>query len=113
MRIHHSGHYKAYTDNLNLALREAEAYVPEVADMTLPDLLLRIETPNEMQPDLRKLPANVSTAILNNGGGYINHVLFFNQLREPPGTCCSPTQRTALLHFTSFISRAIVQVQTT
>ena len=24
MRLHHSGHYKAYTDNLNAALREAE-----------------------------------------------------------------------------------------
>ena len=27
MRIHHSGHFKAYTDNLNAALREAEVRI--------------------------------------------------------------------------------------
>jgi superoxide dismutase len=82
MRIHHSGHYKTYTDNLNFALREAELHVPAVSGMSLADLLRQLDNPNEAQPDLRKLPINVSTAILNNGGGYVNHVLFFNQLRK-------------------------------
>jgi Fe-Mn family superoxide dismutase len=74
MRIHHSGHFKAYTDNLNAALSEAEKYAPELGNMSLVDVLKNI--------DSLKLPANVSIAILNNGGGYLNHILFFNQLRE-------------------------------
>jgi superoxide dismutase len=82
MRIHHSGHYKAYTDNLNTALREAQTYAPEVASMQLGELLQKMESRKDAESNLTKLPFNVSMAILNNGGGYLNHVLFFNQLRE-------------------------------
>jgi Fe-Mn family superoxide dismutase len=82
MRLHHSGHYKAYTDNLNAALREAAVYVPEVADMSLSEVVSSIEARNETQSNMHMLPVNVSMAIVNNGGGYLNHVLFFNQLCE-------------------------------
>ena len=83
MRIHHGGHYKAYTDNLNAALLDAERYAPAIASMSLVDVLQSIQSRDETL-SMHKLPANVSTAIMNNGGGYLNHVLFFNQLRERP-----------------------------
>ena len=81
MRLHHSGHYKAYTDNLNAALRDAVNYAPEDESMQLGELLQKMSS-NDAASNLSKLPFNVSSAILNNGGGYLNHVLFFNQLRE-------------------------------
>jgi Fe-Mn family superoxide dismutase len=83
MRIHHGGHFKAYTDNLNAALLQALRYAPDIASMSLVLVLQSIQSRDETL-GLHMLPANISTAIMNNGGGYINHVLFFNQLRERP-----------------------------
>ena len=66
MRYHHNKHYQAYVDKLNAAL---EPY-PELQSMQLDKLLTN--------PHL--LPAAARTDILRNGGGTINHYLFFNML---------------------------------
>ena len=65
MEIHHKKHHQAYTDKLNAVL---EKY-PELADITI----------EEMLSNVTDLPMNEvdKQALINNGGGYINHNLFW------------------------------------
>lgn len=66
MRIHHDKHFQTYVDNLNKAI---EPY-PELHRIPL-DILLRY--PN-------KIPVQIRTAIINNGGGVYNHTLYFDTI---------------------------------
>jgi Fe-Mn family superoxide dismutase len=70
MTIHHSKHHQAYVDNLNAALDKH----PEL-ELTL-DALLK---------DLDKVPADIQTAVRNNGGGVFNHNLFWTLLTPARG----------------------------
>jgi Fe-Mn family superoxide dismutase len=63
MQIHHTGHHAAYVRNLNAAV----AGRPGLAGKTAEQLLANLEA----------LPAEVRTAIRNNGGGHANHSLFW------------------------------------
>ncbi len=63
MQIHHTGHHAAYVRNLNAAV----AGRPELAGKTVEQLVSNLEA----------LPAEVRTAIRNNGGGHVNHTLFW------------------------------------
>src|SRR2546425_7511921 len=63
MEIHHDRHHKAYVDNVNKALAEAGIEANHVTP------LLR---------DLEKVPEKFRTAIRNNGGGHINHSMFWS-----------------------------------
>jgi superoxide dismutase, Fe-Mn family len=63
MEIHHGRHHKTYVDNLNKAL---SAY-PDLARKPVVDLL----------KDLASVPEAVRTAVRNNGGGHVNHSLFW------------------------------------
>jgi len=63
MEIHHGKHHNAYVTNLNAALEKA----PELADKSLDDLLR----------NLNSVPEAVRTAVRNNGGGHINHSMFW------------------------------------
>lgn len=63
MEIHHTKHHQSYIDKLNAALEKH----PEIADKPLEDLL----------SDIEALPIDVRTAIRNNGGGHMNHSLFW------------------------------------
>lgn len=65
MIIHHDKHHQAYTDKLNAVL---EKY-PELADRPLEELLRNLET-LEMDAADKKM-------LQNNGGGYLNHNLFW------------------------------------
>lgn len=69
MRIHYSLHHAAYTKNLNSALEKYADY----KQMPLVMLLKNINA----------LPADIQTAVRNNGGGVYNHNLFFEQLTVP------------------------------
>jgi len=69
MTIHHTKHHQAYIDNLNKAI-EGSAQ----ADWTLEDLIKKLD----------QLPENIRTAVRNNGGGHINHGLFW-QVMGPNG----------------------------
>jgi superoxide dismutase, Fe-Mn family len=66
MELHHDKHHKAYVDNLNKAL---EPY-PQLAELTVEDLLLRLD----------QVPETIRTAVRNNGGGHVNHQFFWNIL---------------------------------
>ncbi len=70
MEIHHGRHHAAYTANLNAALKGH------------PDL--HGKSANELVADLAALPDGIRMAVRNNGGGYVNHNLFW-QLMAPGG----------------------------
>ena len=71
MRIHYSFHHAAYTTNLNKAL---EKY-PELYKKDILELI----------QNLNELPADIQTAVRNNGGGFYNHSFFWTML-APAGT---------------------------
>jgi len=70
MEIHYTKHHQGYVDKLNAVL---EKY-PELQNKNLADLLKELDT-------LKILPADKIT-IRNNGGGHINHSLFW-QIMAP------------------------------
>ena len=66
MRIHHGKHHAAYVKNLN----EALAKHPETAVRPLDTLLANLES----------VPADIRDAVRNNGGGHLNHSLYWTLL---------------------------------
>ncbi|HEX7090548.1 MAG TPA: superoxide dismutase [Longimicrobiales bacterium] len=78
MEIHHTKHHAAYTNNLNAAL---EKY-PDLQKREAEDLLR----------DINSVPEDIRTAVRNNGGGFVNHSMFW-QMMAPGG---KPTMSRAL-----------------
>ena len=76
MQIHHDKHHAAYVTNLNNAL----AGKPELAAKSAEDLIR----------NLGAVPEAVRGAVRNNGGGHVNHALFW-QLMAPKGKGGAPT----------------------
>ncbi|HEY9850998.1 MAG TPA: superoxide dismutase [Leptolyngbyaceae cyanobacterium] len=70
MRLHHDRHHQTYVDNLNKAL----AKYPNLQNSTV-EALLR---------DLNSVPEDIRTAVRNNGGGHLNHTMFW-QIMSPQG----------------------------
>ena len=66
MYIHLNNHHAAYVNNLNKAL---EKY-PDLQAKTIEELIAKVN----------KLPADIQTAVRNNGGGHYNHSLFWKML---------------------------------
>jgi len=62
MEIHHDKHHVAYTTNLNKALESIN---------------LKAESVEQLLADLSFVPEAISTAVRNNGGGHVNHILFW------------------------------------
>jgi Fe-Mn family superoxide dismutase len=75
MEIHHGKHHNAYVTNLNKALESA----PELASKTVEELLAN---------NCAIVPEAIRTAVRNNGGGHINHSMFWQILG--PGAGGSP-----------------------
>ena len=71
MEIHHDKHHQAYVDNLNKAL---EKY-PEYQKWSLDELVISYD----------KLPEDIRTAVRNNGGGHLNHSMFWLMLAKKGG----------------------------
>ena len=76
MEIHHNKHHQAYINNLNAAL---EKY-PALQEKTLDALLMELAT----------LPEDIQTAVRNNGGGHLNHTLFWEWMTVPAKTEALP-----------------------
>jgi superoxide dismutase, Fe-Mn family len=70
MQIHHGKHHATYVTNLNAALEKH----PDLQSKSLEDLVR----------DLSKVPEDVRTAVRNNGGGHLNHSMFW-QIMGPKG----------------------------
>src|SRR3989475_8882559 len=76
MEIHYSKHHAAYVNNLNAALEKHAAFQKKEVE----DLL----------SSLSDLPTEVQTPVRNNGGGHLNHSLFWRWIapggsKEPKG----------------------------
>ncbi|MGB7631057.1 MAG: superoxide dismutase, partial [Candidatus Deferrimicrobium sp.] len=71
MEIHHDKHHGAYVNNLNKAL---EGH-PELQKLPVEELLTRIS----------KVPEAVRTAVRNNGGGHLNHSMFWKIMKKGGG----------------------------
>jgi Fe-Mn family superoxide dismutase len=74
MEIHHSKHHQGYTNNVNAALEGTN-----LADASIEEVLTNISS----------LPADKQQAVMNNGGGFANHSLFWTILSPNGGG--SPT----------------------
>lgn len=71
MQIHHDKHHAAYTKKLNAALDGHE----KLFDKTAEELLM----------DLSAIPKEIRMAVQNNGGGHVNHSLFWNVMGPDAG----------------------------
>src|SRR6202158_333377 len=71
MEIHHDKHHNAYVTNLNKAL-EGNA---DLQKLTVEELLAQIN----------KVPENIRTAVRNNGGGHMNHSMFWKIMKKGGG----------------------------
>ena len=72
MEIHHSKHHQKYTDGMNGAL---EKLSPELQGKDIEEILSNIN----------QVPDDVKGAINFNGGGYDNHKLFWNSMKQNGG----------------------------
>ena len=70
MEIHHKKHHQGYIDNLNKALEGHKEY----QEMSIKELLKSLDS----------LPVGIRTAVRNNGGGYLNHKIFW-KVMSPEG----------------------------
>lgn len=70
MKLHHDKHHAAYVKKLNDALK----YYPDLQNKSV-ETLLR---------DLERLPEDIRTTVRNNGGGHLNHTMFW-QIMSPTG----------------------------
>jgi len=84
MEIHYSKHHATYAKNLNTAL---EKY-PKFYDWKIEDILMKLD----------QIPEDVRMAVKNNGGGYYNHILYWESLApvskvEPKGKLADAIQK--------------------
>ncbi len=70
MHLHHDKHHATYVNNLNTAL---EKY-PELQNKSAEELIR----------DLNSVPEDIRTAVRNNGGGHVNHSMFW-EIMGPNG----------------------------
>jgi Fe-Mn family superoxide dismutase len=71
MQIHHDKHHAAYVNNLNAALEKH----PDLQSKSVEDLLR----------DINKVPEDIRSAVRNNGGGHMNHTMFWQIMRANAG----------------------------
>ncbi len=71
MEIHHGKHHNAYTTKLNAALEGQSS----LAGKSVEDILR----------DIKSLPDSIRIAVQNNGGGYVNHNLFWQIMCKDGG----------------------------
>ena len=73
MHLHHDKHHQTYVNNVNAALEKH----PEIGE----DL-------EKLLADVESIPADIRQAVINNGGGHLNHALFW-ELMTPEKTAPS------------------------
>src|SRR6186713_1194275 len=77
MEIHHGKHHNAYVTNLNAALEKH----PDLQGKSADDLIR----------NLAAVPEAIRTAVRNNGGGHVNHTMFWEIMG--PGKGGAPSGR--------------------
>ena len=76
MHLHHDKHHQAYVTNLNAALDKH----PELAG----------KSPEELIKDLNAIPEDIKAAVRNNGGGHVNHTMFWEIMGPGGGEPAGP-----------------------
>ena len=71
MEIHHGKHHGAYVTNVNKAI----AGKPE----------LEKKSPEALISNLNAVPEEIRTAVRNNGGGHVNHTMFWKLMASKAG----------------------------
>ena len=71
MQIHHDKHHAAYVNNLNAALEKH----PDLQGKSTEDLI----------KNLAGVPEDIRTAVRNNGGGHVNHTMFWQIMGSGKG----------------------------
>ncbi len=71
MEIHHGKHHQAYVTNLNAALEKHPA--------------LQSKTVEELLTGINSVPEDIRTAVRNNGGGDVNHTMFWQIMAPKAG----------------------------
>ncbi len=85
MHLHHDKHHQAYVTNLNAAIDKA----PELKNLSAEELIKSLEN----------VPEAVRSAVRNNGGGHVNHSMFWsimgpNAGGEPSGAIADAIKST-------------------
>jgi len=70
MKLHHDKHHQTYVTNLNGAVDKH----PELGS----------KSPEELIKDLSAIPEDVRKVVQNNGGGHVNHTMFW-EIMKPSG----------------------------
>ena len=70
MMLHHDKHHEAYVNNLNAAI---EPY-SDLHEKSAEDLLMNLD----------QVPEAIRMAVRNNGGGHVNHSMFW-EIMSPKG----------------------------
>src|SRR6266702_4352470 len=71
MKLHHDKHHQAYVTNLNGAVEKH----PELGK----------KSPEELLKDLASIPDDVKAVVRNNGGGHVNHTMFWEIMKSNGG----------------------------
>ena len=71
MKLHHDKHHAAYVNNLNAAIEKH----PELGKQKPEDLLRK----------LSEIPEDIRAAVRNNGGGHVNHTMFWTIMKPKGG----------------------------
>jgi Fe-Mn family superoxide dismutase len=71
MKLHHDKHHQAYVTNLNGAVDKH----PELGK----------KTPEDLIKDLAAIPEDVRKVVQNNGGGHVNHTMFWQIMKAGGG----------------------------
>ncbi len=82
MKLHHDKHHQAYVDNLNKAVEK--------------NTDLQSKTLSEILSDLDSVPEDIRSAVRNNGGGHINHSMFWTIMKSDGGGAPSGDLATAI-----------------
>jgi len=70
MKLHHDRHHASYVENLNEALKQQSN--------------LQNRSVEALLRDLNSVPEAIRTTVQNNGGGHLNHTIFW-QIMSPNG----------------------------
>ncbi|MFQ6322931.1 superoxide dismutase [Lactococcus garvieae] len=71
MHLHHDKHHQTYVNNLNAAIEKH----PEFFDKTVEELVAYLD----------RLPEDIRVGVRNNGGGHLNHTMFWEWLAPNAG----------------------------
>ncbi|KAG2393737.1 hypothetical protein C9374_007268 [Naegleria lovaniensis] len=91
MKVHHSGHHQAYVNNLNGAI---ETLLKSTND-DIQKFIWQAQRIETLLANLHLLPVDEATKkiIRNNGGGFVNHNLFFELMMDEKHRTSKPSER--------------------